>query len=253
MSLLPETHEIQGKLAMYCRDGNSIALPGTKQKGLEQYRRLVFNIINDNLESAFPIAFEYLPEEHWQKLVYDFFSMHKCTTYQVWKIPFEFFRFVEKKDYQAQLNIPYLNDLLFFEWTEMELYNMEDEDQKPYKTEGDYLNEQIVFNSEFRLLKLDYPLHLMKPGEALNKKGNYFVLLFREAGSGKIQFVNLSVWLAFIIEQMHFNQSTLKGLLLQAPSLFGESINLNDLESNSIKFLKEMHSKHFLLGFQKGF
>jgi hypothetical protein len=85
MNLLPETHTVQSQLAKYCRDGVAVQLEGALSDRLPQYRRLVYNIIQDNIESAYPIAFKYLPTEVWEELVYDFFSIHECQSLEIAK------------------------------------------------------------------------------------------------------------------------------------------------------------------------
>jgi hypothetical protein len=200
MNLLPETHTVQSQLAKYCRDGVAVQLEGALSDRLPQYRRLVYNIIQDNIESAYPIAFKYLPTEVWEELVYDFFSIHECQSFQVWKLPKEFLEFVVENKYSEKHSIPFLNDLLNFEWAEMELYNTTDIPYEYGSLTGNVINDIISVNPEHLLVPLHYPVHLLPPLEAIDKKGNYFVLLFREKETGKIQFIDLSVWYAFIID-----------------------------------------------------
>jgi len=250
MNLSPETKNIQSKLAQYCRDGMEIELPGITPNRLHQYRRLVFNIVNDNLEGAFPIAFQYLNTGDWDKMVYEFFKQHNCQSYQVWRLPQEFFEFVVKGDYARLLNIPYLNDLLNFEWTEMEVYNMEDIRWPDYIKTGDFLNDTLLFNPEFRLLQLSYPVHTHKPEDAQYKEGVYYVLLYREKDSGKVQFTDLSVWYALLIEQIHKNKFTLTQLLDETPAIFGK-VDVENLKHETIKFIQQMQQKGFVIGFKK--
>lgn len=248
MSLLSETHSIQSKFGKYCRDGIEHELPGTTEGRLDQYRRLVYNIVNDNLESAYPIAYGFLEDEIREKLVFDFFSKHECQSYQIWKFPKEFYEFVVKENYSEQLNLPVLNDLLKFEWEEMEMYNMEDLAYPEFKPEGDIIKDVLAINPEFKLLALKYPVHLEKPDAAQQKEGNYFVLLYREQESGNIQFVDLSVWFAFMIEQIHQNKTSIANLILPGPEIFG-NFDAKEIEESSIRFVKEMMEKGFVLGF----
>jgi hypothetical protein len=246
MSLSPDTYTAQSQLAKYCRDGNTVEIPGLTPNRLHQYRRLVFNIIQDSFESGYPISFKYLPTEVWDELVLDFFAIHPCQNFQVWKLPKEFSEFVIENNYAAKHNIPYLNDLLNFEWAEMELYNMPD---KPYKSgllKGDIITGTISLNPEYLLLPLEYPVHIYPPTVAEQKKGNYFVLLFREQETGKIQFIDLSIWYAFIIEQMSQNQTPISELLQYAPQLFGD-VSIDELKKNTAIFIQSMIEKKFVI------
>jgi len=92
-----ETYKIEQSLAEWCRTGKNIDIKGTKKEGLKQYRRLLRNNINNTMEQAFPIANEVLTEKEWDTLIDDFFANHKAQTNHVWKLPFEFYQFVQKQ------------------------------------------------------------------------------------------------------------------------------------------------------------
>lgn len=247
MNLSPDTFEIQSRLAKYCRNGVEVELPGITPNRIIHYRRLVYTIIQDNLESAYPIAYKYLETEHWDKMVYEFFSNHECQSFQVWKLPKEFMDFVLEQNYAETFNLPYLNDLLSFEWAEMELYNTADIPYQYGNYAGDSINGVVCFNPEHILLTLKYPLHMLTPADALDRKGNYFVLLYREKETGKIQFVDLSVWYAFLIEQINNNgEITIKELLDYAPQLFGP-LQINELEKNTREFIASMIERKFVI------
>ncbi len=98
MNLLNDTYQQQSKLADYCRTGNVPDLKGVNYENLPHYRRLVFNIAADVIETAYPITHSFLEKEVWDKLVHDYFAEHKCQTPQVWRMPLEFYDYCVKKD-----------------------------------------------------------------------------------------------------------------------------------------------------------
>jgi len=249
MSLHPDTAAIQRALARYCRTGFVPQLPGVVPGRLVHYRRLVRNVVFDNLEEAFPIASKYIGEERWEALCHAFLSDHACLSPQVWQIAGEFYRYALNEQAAAAHALPFLNDLLLFEWTEMELYNMPDLSAHVDRTEGDLLNDRPVLNPEHRLLTLQYPAHLCEPWQALEREGRYFVLLFREPDSGKIQFMDLSVWFALLVEQFAKEQTCLRELLDEAPALFG-SIDLDALSQATLAFMEQLRHKQGILGFR---
>jgi hypothetical protein len=248
MSLLPETKLIQSNIALFCRTGNEIELPGVTPYRMHHYRRLVFNIIQDNLESSFPIAYKYIDSEKWMMMVNDFFSDHACQSYQVWQIAGEFFDYAVKENFAEKFKLDFLNDLLKFEWEEMLIYNMEDVLPKAFKANGDIVNDVLVINPEHSLLQLKYPIHIYNPIEAMEHIGNYFVLLFREQHTGKVQFMDISVWFALLIEQISKNGFSLKSLLSEAPEIFG-NIDLTMLTKTTIEFINDLKSRNFVLGY----
>ncbi|TWF38794.1 hypothetical protein FHW36_10615 [Chitinophaga polysaccharea] len=248
MNLLPDTYHIQQTFSDWCRTGKKVQLPGVATDRLAHYRRLVFNNIHDTMENAFPIAFNNIPTRKWDKMVKDFFAHHACQSYQLWKLPLEFYTYAVEHNWDEQYDIPYLNDLLAFEWAEMELYNMEDIPAPAYCIKGNWLDTPLVLNPEHRLLSFRWPVHLKaKRRELMPRKGIYFALLYRHPETGSIQFTDLSPWLAFLTEQLAIG-ITVRDILDYAPQL-----NITDtdtLESDTLAFLKEMQQQHFVLGFQ---
>ena len=249
MSLLQETKKIQSDMALYCRTGNDVTLPGVTPNRFHHYRRLVFNIINEHLESSFPIAFEYIDENTWTEMLQIFYSKHKCQSYQVWQIAGEFYNYAVEAKFAKKYKLPFLNDLLKFEWEEIAIYNMEDIPSATFTMEGDVLNDVLIINPEHKLLQLEYPVHIYNPIESIDKKGNYFVLLYRESETGKVQFMDLSIWFALVIEQLNNGEVHLQVLLNEAPNLFG-NINIDDLTSSTVSFINDLLQKKFILGFE---
>jgi len=100
---------------------------------------------------------------------------------------------------------------------------------------------------EHKIIKLKYPVHLKKPFEAANKKGDYFLLLFREKETGRVQFVNLSVLFIFLIENIVLAEKTVEEIFNDILYIFG----INDLEmlrSEVSKFLEDLKIRGFVLG-----
>ena len=180
-------------------------------------------------------------------MVDSFIRNHDCQSYQNWKISGEFYEFAQEQNFSETLELPFLNDLLRLEWEEMYLYNMPDLEVEAFTPANDLLNHPLVINPEFRLLPMNFPLHLMNPNQALEKSGDYYVLLYREKDSGAIQFVDLSVWFALVIEQLATGTITLHNLLLEAKNFFGE-IDIEELKDSTLNFLNELKTGGFVLG-----
>jgi hypothetical protein len=166
----------------------------------------------------------------------------------VWQIAGEFYEYAVAENFAERFQLPFLNDLLKFEWEEMEVYNMEDISPKPYQIIGDPLNDLLIVHPEHKLLQLKYPVHLYNPVMAKEKTGNYFVLLYREHETGRVQFMDISVWFALVIEQLHIGNLTLKTLLNEAPQLFGD-IDVKELTKTTLAFITDLKEKKFVLGY----
>lgn len=249
MKLLNDTHEQQSKLAEYCRDGVVPVIKGVKYENLHHYRRLVFNIASDTLETCYPITHSFLAKEVWEKLVYDYFVEHKCQTAQVWRMPLEFYEYCVEKNIQAQLNLPFLNDLLYFEWLELEVHTMEDVAYPKFTSEGDWFNDKIAVNPEFKLIKLTYPVHTTAPTDLIGKEATYFLFIYREKESGNVQFMDLSMLYTYIVEQISGGE-LLKDVLVEANNLF-QLNNISLLKEHAQNFIQDLERRKFILGFLK--
>ncbi|MBV7532199.1 DUF2063 domain-containing protein [Chitinophaga sp. sic0106] len=249
MKLSADTYKIQQDFSHFIRTGKAVRIPGVNPAAMAHYRRLVYNVVKDALETGYPIAFANLPRRKWDSMVYNFFSTHACTAYQVWKLPLDFYTCAVENSWEERYDIPYLPDLLSFEWAEMELYNMEDVAPPAYLPEGDWLLDTIVFNPEQRLLHLKYPVHQETcRRKLLQQAGAYFVLVYRMPDTGDIHFTGLSPWLAFVVEQL-LAGITLTDILEYAPQL--NIVVNNNLQGDTIAFLQHLQEKQVVLGFIK--
>ncbi|MGZ4099672.1 MAG: HvfC/BufC N-terminal domain-containing protein [Bacteroidia bacterium] len=247
--LKKDTHHQQSLLAGYCRDGIVPAdLLEINKDNLHTYRRLCYNIAADVIETAYPITYSFLETEIWDKLVRGFYAEHKCQTPQVWRMPLEFYDYCLEKNLTEKLSIPFLNDLLYFEWLELDVHTMEDIEYPKTKLKGDWMNDRIAMNPEYRLIKLSYPVHTMAPTEGLaEKKGDYFLLIYREKESGNVQFIDLSMFYTYILENL-INGVLLKDILVEANSIF----QINDiklLKDRSLEFIEDLKRRNFVVGF----
>lgn len=247
MLLKSETYQAQQKLASYCRDGKDVEIKGITPNRIHTYRRLVFNVALDTLESAFPIARKYIDAAIFEEMVSLFFEEHSNKSPLLWKMPLAFYQYALEKKLSEKYHLPYLNDLLWFEWTEVELFMMEDKSYPKVKEEGDVFEDLLVINPEFLLTKLEYPIHMMVPDKSTKQKGSYFLLNYREKESGKVQFINLSILFAYIIERIS-GGDTLKEMTEDILYLFGIN-DLDLLKNNIITFIDDLKTRGFVLGF----
>ncbi|MEN8203944.1 MAG: DNA-binding domain-containing protein [Bacteroidota bacterium] len=250
MRLREDTARIQDLLGDYCRTGEGEEIPGITPGRLSHYRRLVYNVIRDTLDRAFPITLAALGEAHWDLLVDDFFSNGFPQTPQIWKLPLEFYNYHNINETGTRIQKPYLEDLLYFEWIEIEVHTMPDRPFPEYESQGNIFTDRLAFNPEFEIILLEYPVHMYPAWEAEDRKGDYYVLIFREPDSGKVQFLNLSVIHTYILsllmeEDRPLNQ--LKGEIAQTAGI--ESMKY--LDDALEKFTGDLMQKKLILGFQK--
>lgn len=244
-----QTYNDEKALVAWCRTGNPVTLKVTRQDGLKQYRRLFRNNIHNTLVQSFPIAFEVLPKEEWDRLVDDFFANGKVTDGRVWLMAENFYEFVVDNNFAARFDKPWLNDLLLFEWVEIEVHTMDDVPKEHFLTSGDLLNDTIEINPEYRLVNFEYPVHLYAAGQAAEKKGSYFLLVWRDPESFKVKFSNLHPLAVVVFEKIRTGQKSLNQIIDEMDGLRETPVSSEQkLELKS--FVKLMLDEKAFLGFK---
>ncbi|VAW30284.1 hypothetical protein MNBD_BACTEROID07-1579 [hydrothermal vent metagenome] len=247
MLYTPETYQIEKDLVHWCKTGEPVAIPGTRQKGLDQYRRLIRNNIHNAMEQAFPIAYTVLKETQWNTLIDDFHANHPAATPQVWKLPEEFYTFAEANHYDEKFSLPFLNDLLHFEWIEIAVHTMADKTTDAFSKDGNPLTDKIVVHPEYRMIQLNYPVHLYAAEEALSHKGDYFLLTFRTRDFD-VRFVDLPMLHAYCFEQI-LSGKTVAGFLKEIEHSSGQLLNTAELKRNILEFVQTMFSQGVFCGY----
>jgi hypothetical protein len=226
MSMPDNTQLYQSALASYCRTGILAEIPGIDTGHVTQYRRLVYNVVDDMLRNAFPLTVALLTEKQWDGAVDDFFSHHPCSSPQVWYMPREFYEYVTTPSYPLMQQYPFLKDLLWLEWSEMELFMMEDR-QATCTSLGDVLFSQMVLNPEHRLLAFQYPVHQKNALEITGADlGNYFVVAHRDR-EGNILFTDASALLIRMLKYLAIGPASLKDLFGLAEAEFSIRLSLD--------------------------
>ncbi len=250
MKLNKDTARIQEQLGEYCRTGRETVIPGVTPGRIHHYRRLVNNVVRDILDSGFPITLATLGEEQWDRLVQEFFVLGQPGTPQVWRLPFEFYHYHLAQETGERIGKPYLDDLLYFEWMEIEVHNMPDRPFPEYVKEGRVLEDRLAFNPEYEIIRMTYPVHMHPAVQTPGLKGDYYVLIFRSPDTGYVQFLNLSALNVFILTRLVEED-------LPAGQLRGEIARVTGIESGKYlddalkQFIEELMQKKLILGFKK--
>jgi len=250
MHLHKETITVQEKLGEYCRTGVEPELPGVTPGRIHHYRRLVSNVVKDTLGTAFPITISALGKDIWDLLVQDFFADGIPQTPQVWKLPLEFYRYHADKVTGKSIGKPFLDDLLYFEWMEIEVHTMPDRPYPVYETEGDLFHDIVVFNPEYEIIKLEYPVHIYPVRETIERKGEYYALLYRMPESGHVQFLNLSALNVYMITRLQEEKAPLHEIKNEFARLAGIESG-RYLDEALQKFLGDLLERKLILGFQR--
>ncbi len=199
MELKPDTFKQQELLAEYCRSGSISDDLEVNTQNVIQYRRLVRNIIYDTLSSAYPITKSYLSNEDWSGLVDEFFKNYTNTEAQIWKMPFGLCDYISNYPNSFQDRFPFFDELLYFEWLEIELYAEKDIAHPTYRSELNKVN----LNPHHRIIELSHPYHKFPIEKAIKLEGASFLVLFRDLSSFKVKFSEISPLIAEILKSLN--------------------------------------------------
>ncbi len=248
MPLLESTYRNQSALASYCRTGNYRPIKGINKKNITQYRRLVFSIVDDMLTSAFPLAYGLVSNREWASLTKDFFSNHPCSSPQVWHMPKEFYHYLSTIRHPLLAKYPFLLELLWFEWLEIDLYMMADK-IVPYNSIGDISTDALVLNPESHFQHFNYPVHL-KNAKKITKAdhSNYYLTIHRLPETGSVSFTNLSPALLRMLEILANQPCTVTALSQQVCSELGITYT-DDILKTTTSFIQESLQSQLIIGF----
>jgi len=241
-----ETFVLQQDLGLYCRTG--IDEPETSnQNNTYQYRRIVFNVVKDTLKTAFPIARNFVGKKKWKKMVKHFFSNHKCQTPQVWKLPLEFCEFYTENSFPFEKKYIFLLELLQFEWLEIDVFMMEDEDVPPFVLNPTPTQKKIVGNPEIKILSLSYPVHLKKAKNITEQDlGQYFVTIHRDLNDKQVYFNDLSYPFIEMLVAVNEGPTTVNDFEIIYSKYETDKIIIRQTVEEFIEFAKQ---NQILLGF----
>jgi len=251
MLLSEITRNQQSQFALYCKTDRDQNLIGTTPGRIHHYRRLIYNIVDESLRTAYPLTYNLLDKNHWNMLVSTFIANHKFRTPILWRMPEEFKNYLMANEKALAENFPFIWDLLEFEWKEIEVYMMEDNEAAKYFSGGSFEDDKIIFNPDFQILKLSYPVHTKNAKQITDKDlGERFVLIFRKKDNGEVIFVDLSLFHIWLISELIASRNRLEDLLVSASVIFNIE-DVSQIKQNALSFLNEMKERQFILGFTK--
>ena len=251
MQLSNNTANYQQMLANYCRTGNYEDIPGINTENIKQYRRLVFNVVYGNIEDTFPILNQVVSNDTFTTMVNDFFSNHDCQTPQIWKLSRELLDYSRQADWSAKFQLPWLDDLLLLEHTENEVFTMPDIRFPAFKPLKDIFTDSPALNPEYKIINLQYPVHLIPIKDVIPQKGQYHVLIFRHPQTKYVRFFNISTIYKELIGEISVSRQPLQHILTPLSQKFRFDMNKENTE-NIRQFLLGLYGEGFILGGKNG-
>lgn len=142
-------HSIQKRFLSIITKQEELAMPN---EALEVYSELIYYRFLEVFQKAFPRFKKMISEEQFDTLIYKFLKIGAKTPI-FWKVAGEFKNFVSESN---DLDMPYLSDLLEFEFLEVEMFMSEY--QEPNSMHFS-LENCYYLSSEIELRLFSYPVH----------------------------------------------------------------------------------------------
>lgn len=239
---------IQEKLALFCGDG---VVPDLNVFAFEKEQHLsneLCRIISGAMKNAFPRTFEFLSEDVWDCIISDLYNEHCPKNHHLFSLPYDFYLFVREKNYEQKFYVPFLNDLMYYEWIILDVKTSMNIRNACFSLKGDVLHDYLFLNPNHHLIQLNFPVHRFSPLESVIHQDTYYVYVYRHPTTGKVYSIDLTEIQAFIIERIDSTSLQTADVLYEIKDIFRE-FDL-ELESDAINFfLNYMIDTKAALGF----
>ena len=207
--------EAQQAFIAKCR-GKKIDASFARPGRMEVYEGLIADKILGSLTRAYPIAHSLIKENKWKKIVSDFIENFDIKTPFYWRMPESFYHYVKEKKLSKSLKIPYLEDLLWFEWIEIEVYMMKDVQKPEIKKQGNVLEDLLYLNPYHQFSFFFYPIYQKDPTE----KGQYHIVTYRNPETDDVHYIKLSSYYRAVLQVLSHQPFTGIEVLSHVADLF---------------------------------
>lgn len=197
--------EQQYAFAAHLRDPEKHPAPtGVEDRRLAIYRDLFFNNISKLLAGTFPVLNKILSEEHWNRLMRDYFSRHQSHTPLFLEVPQEFLKYLEEERGEHPEDPPFMLELAHYEWVELALSVEEFElDLSEVDRNGDPLRGLPVLSPLAWPMAYSFPVHRISPDFQPEKPAPEptFLVVYRDMDE-KVGFLKINAVTARLLELM---------------------------------------------------
>jgi hypothetical protein len=128
------------------------------------YAELLFNNINEQLSTNFPVLRAITDDAHWHALVRDFMRRHRCTTPLFTEVGQEFLTYLQEERAAEAADRPFQLELAHYEYVELAVaISTEDEPAHEIDPNGDLLAGRPVLAPTAWPLTYLWPVHRIGP------------------------------------------------------------------------------------------
>jgi len=169
--------------------------PETKAgPGLAIQKSLVLHRFHEVISHAFPLWYARVEEEAFVTSLYTFMKQG-AQSHQIWKTPDEYRKFVHTE--QLFREMPYVDDLLWFEWIEVALimrhYSPVEVSTFSYDKAYRLSESGVLKNLNFKVFETD----------GIEQSGTYHLLAYYDFDTDSVFFCEISEVLMLFLETLH--------------------------------------------------
>ncbi len=204
----------QVAFAAHIRDPQSVPAPaGIEDRRMAIYRELFFNNLYKLIGSTFPVLKKIHTAADWRALVREFMIRHEAQTPYFLEIPREFLSFLEHGHVATESDYPFLLELAHYEWAELALSVLPDQDDMTcIDADGNLLEGVPVKSVLAWSLQYRFPVHRISPTFKPDSPGEQptFLAVWRKPDD-ELGFMELNPLSARLLELVESNPERRSG------------------------------------------
>ena len=129
------------------------------------YAGLIFNNIDDQLSTNFPVLRRITSDARWHAMVRDFIIRHRSETPFFTEVGLEFLEYLQQERAPEQGDLPFMLELAHYEYVELAVAISDADDRQPvdYDPNGDILEGRPLIGPTVRNLTYQWPVHSIGP------------------------------------------------------------------------------------------
>ncbi|KFZ37768.1 hypothetical protein HR45_07880 [Shewanella mangrovi] len=124
------------QLAAHLRDSRQPIDSALDSRRVAVYRELTRNNIYGFIDNTFPLTRQILADK-WPSLLDEFVRQHRCSSPLFLDIPAEFLAYMQQHYADGFDDKPFINELLHYEWIELDIATKQAEDLSPWHSDKD--------------------------------------------------------------------------------------------------------------------
>ncbi|MDH5393739.1 MAG: putative DNA-binding domain-containing protein [Gammaproteobacteria bacterium] len=247
----PDFIQKQFEFTANIRDPDNTQTPaGIEERRMDIYRELFYNNIEGFISSTFPVIKTIYSEDHWHKMVRDFFIKHRCQTPYFLEISREFLGYLQNERTPQAEDPDFLLELAHYEWLELALMiSDEDINIDSINPNGDLLTKHPVMSPLAISLSYRYPVHKIGPDfipDSCPDTASH-LLVYRNR-KDKVEFMEVNAVTARLIQLLNEDEQISGSQALQQIASELHSQNAEVIIAAGLQTLEQLQQQGILLG-----